>query len=194
MSDYCTADEAKQLAIPEYKPGNAEQTAALAAMITAASRWVDRYTGRPTDWFAPAAVEPTTRRFRGDGRNVLRVPRHVGTPAITNPAVSASSVYQDSNGWIRYNDQFADGSDYFGSVDEPFFRYGQIYIVSARWGFESTPDEIKLATALIAGKIWDLGRGIIGQVTPTGFVIERDMPPAAKTILDTWKRKEGEIC
>jgi hypothetical protein len=68
-----------------------------------------------------------------------------------------------------------------------------VYKVSARWGFAETPDDIVLACKMIAQHIWDRGQGTFGQVTPAGFVIERDIPPPARLILDNWKRKEFEL-
>jgi hypothetical protein len=197
---YVTKERVKLLTIPEADLNKTEIATAIDALAEAASRMIDRYTDRPTGWFEQAGTrdDPTERRFRGDGKNYLRIPRHVGDASVTSPVVADSTLYQNDKGWLVYNDGIANsgnGPDYFPENSNcGFFAAGAIYIVSAVWKFETLPAEIELAAALIVGHIWDRGKGVIGQITPSGFVIERDMPPTAKTILENWKRREGEIC
>jgi hypothetical protein len=197
---YVTKEIVKSLAIPELKLDKTEVAASIDALCISASAMIDRFTDRPAGWFnqvADPAPAPTTRRFRGEGKNYLRIPRHVGTASIVSPIVAGSTVYENANGWIVYNDGIAgsgNGPDYYPESGQGgFFNCGSIYDVSAIWAFAVLPADIELAAAFIVGHIWDRGRGVIGQITPTGFVIERDMPPMAKTILEGWKRREGEI-
>lgn len=196
---YVTKERVKLLTVPELNLGNPDVANAVDALCVAVSSLIDRYTDRPAGWFAAAAENEsaTQRRFRGEGKNYLRTPRHVGTASIVSPVVAASTVYENEKGWILYNDGIAgsgNGPDYFPSdYCGGFFSDNSIYIVSAVWKFAAVPSDIELAAALIVGHIWDRGKGVIGQVSPDGFVIERDMPPTAKTMLDQWKRREGEI-
>lgn len=197
---YVTKERVKMLAVPELKLDNQDVAEAVDALCVAVSRAIDRFTDRPDGWFEAAGDNPTAtqRRFRGEGKNYLRIPRHVGTASIVSPIVADSAVYQNDKGWIVYNDGIpgsGNGPDYFPENSYcGFFADNAIYIVSAVWAFTATPADVEAAAALFVGHIWDRGKGVIGQVTPSGFVIERDMPPTVKTMLDGWKRREGEIC
>jgi hypothetical protein len=191
---YVTKENVKLWVIPEADLTDADTAARIDALINAASGMVDKYCRRPEGYFSPAAAEPTTRRVRGEGKRYLRLGRYTGTPTFSSPTISVNSYYFNSeNGWVYYNDLPPNDEFLPGSLGDNFFADGSIYIVSARWGFEATPDDIQMATALIAGKIWDVGKGVIGEISPSGFVIERDMPPVAKTMLTGWIRREFEI-
>lgn len=189
---YTSKENVKLIAVPEANLDNTDTAARIDAYINAVSEFVDRYTDRPAGYFLPT-TEAAERRYRGEGKNYLRVGRYHADFAFVSPTVGASSVYYDANGWPRWNDQpLNDQADYF-PTDQPFFGAGSLYVVSAKWGFAATPADIATATALFAGKLWDLGEGVIGEVTPTGFVIERDMPPTVRLLLDQWKRREFEL-
>jgi hypothetical protein len=116
---YVTKEIVKSLAIPELKLDKTEVAASIDALCIAASAMIDRFTDRPAGWFnqvADPAPAPTTRRFRGEGKNYLRIPRHVGTASIVSPVVAGSTVYENAKGWIVYNDGIAgsgNGPDYY---------------------------------------------------------------------------------
>lgn len=195
---YCTKEQAQLWVIQEANLNEQATADRIDALINAASVLVDRYTKRPAEYFKDRSADAASeRRYRGEGKNYLRLGKWFGSdPAITSPIVSATSVYvHPENGWIYYNDQPSnDMPEYIpGELSRNFFCAGQLYVVTAKWGFEAVPDDIAMATALIAGKAWDIGKGVIGQIAPDGFVIERDMPKLAKTILDNWVRRDFEL-
>lgn len=193
---YCTLELVKSLASPETDIADADTITQVNAMIDAVSAWIDTYTDRPANYFGVAADDPTVRRYRGQDKDLLRIGPHVGTAAVTIPLVAASLIHEDSNGWIRYDglDNISGDEDYISTYKTGrFFEKDVTYHVSARWGFVAIPPDIVLACALIVGEIMDRGKGVIGQVSPAGFVIERAMPLAARDILDGRKRKEFEI-
>lgn len=138
-------------------------------------------------------VAASVRRYRGENKPYLRVGPHVGDATITSPVISPSLVYVDRNGWIRYDDAITNqgDEDYFNDLRrDTFFSAGTVYQVSARWGFGETPDDIVTACALIVGDLLDRGSGVIGQISPSGFVIERTMPLAARDILNNNRKRE----
>jgi hypothetical protein len=191
---YCTPAQVKLIAKPEVDV--VSQADEINALINGVSAWIDKYTGFPEQYFSPAADDPSDRRFRGENKPYLRIGRHVGDAAITSPTISPALIYTDQNGWLRYNDSITNqgDEDYFSDKRrDTFFSTGTIYIVSARWGFEATPDDIVTACALIVGDLLDRGAGVIGQVSPSGFVIERTMPLAAREILNNNRRREFQI-
>lgn len=191
---YITIAELKSYALPELNIDDDEQVAAAELLIESVSAFVDRHCKRPDEYFSPAAADATVRRFRGEGQDYLRIGKHVGPAAVTNPAVSASVLYESGNGWLRWSQQATNGDDDFlATIAGGFFRRDQVYSVSARWGFASTPADIKQAVALIVGEIHERGKGVIGEISPAGFVIEREMPLQARAILRPWIRREFEI-
>lgn len=192
---YCTPEQIKAQAVPEVDLEAEGVSELLEALAAAASGLIDRYTKRPDSYFAVAATEPADRRYRGEGKRYLAVGRYVvDTLTFTSPTIAETSYYiNPQNGWIYHNDTPPnDQSDYWPE-NAAFFRQDSVYIVSARWGFAATPPEIVTAAALIAGKVFDQGKGVAGEITPSGFVIDRDIPPTAKAILQTWIKREFEI-
>lgn len=197
MANYCTPDEVKLIAVPEIEDvAETSTAAALAALIPAASRLIDKFCDRPENYFSAAAADPTERTFRGEGKPYIRVGRYVEADGLEfiSPIVAASNFYLMPNGWPRWKDYPSnDQPDYWPINSDAFFSAGQVYTIAARWGYAATPADITVAAALITGKMHDLGKGVIGEVSPAGFVIERDIPPTARLLLEGHKRREFEI-
>lgn len=198
MASYADINELIADVLPNVKPGNAPQVATITRITDSVSRFIDGYCDRPENYFAALGIgsPATPRRFRGRGKNFLPIARHVaGSATVTNFEVGG--FYEHPiNGWLYINnDAAASGGGYGDPLpgDEPGFADGALYIVNARWGFEATPTDIRLATEQIVGQIWDRGQGVIGEISPTGFVIERDIPLTARAFLDKWIRREHEI-
>lgn len=170
-----------------------EEKAAISAVLAAASSFVDRETLRGSGFFAVSPNEPTTRRFRGDGTRILRIPAHIkGSVSVEN--VPLAAWYEsDVNQWL-YKYDTGQIEPFVPSYDGyPVWTRGGLYNVAARWGFAETPAEIVECVSMIALRWWQSQQGTLGQITPTGFVIERDVPPAARAILDSWTKGEFEI-
>jgi hypothetical protein len=146
----------------------------------------------------PGSYSPATvRRYRGRGENFLRIGNHVAD-TVTIDGFAEGDFYEASNGWLFATDTpaTAPGSyddDRYSTRPIGLFACEALYLVSARWGFAYTPPDIVTACKMIAQHVWDRGQGTFGQVTPSGFVIERDMPPPVRLMLDGWTRKEFEL-
>lgn len=147
------------------------------------------------------AVPASTRRYRGKGKNYLQIGRHVAGSA-TIPGTDSTLYYEHpENGWLYAVDNAAvagvGGNDQYNSFDanfnKCFFAKDALYLVSARWGFASIPMDITMATKQIVQQIWDRGQGVIGEVTPSGFVVEREIPLTARAFLQRWVRREFEV-
>ncbi len=139
------------------------------------------------------------RRYRGNGKNYLQIGRHVrGTVSVEN--VGSSLYYEHpENGWLFATDVAGQpGSGYEGDNDYRLqncnlFAANALYLVTARWGFAETPQDITMAVKQITQHIWDRGKGVIGQISPSGFVVERDIPLTAKAMLTNWIRRDFEV-
>lgn len=205
MSVYADRDQLVSDYLPEVK--KPAELAAIDRILEAASALCDSYTRRRkpdgTLYFLPSPAQPTVRRFRGEGLPYLRLPRHVFGTAGLQDLVGMVVYESDANGWLYIDNPYLNefnaldetvinGADYFPSGFYPTFWQGKIYLVLARWGYDAIPPEITEAVRLIAARWFETQRGTIGQIAPNGFVIERDLPPAAKTLLKPFIKREFE--
>ncbi|MBX3288456.1 MAG: hypothetical protein KF855_03830 [Acidobacteria bacterium] len=178
----------------DYLPdtNSAPELTALGRILDNVSAFVDTYCRRRPGYFNPSPADPTTRRVRGEGQHYLRLPKHIpgsiSSIALNGQTLDPASYYEsDKNGWI-----YAEDTDSGFSSDLQFYE-DRIYLVTARWGYAATPLDIGEAVRQTVVRIWEAQRGVLGDVTPDGFVIERVMPPFAKEVLDNYKRREFEI-
>ena len=166
---------------------------AIAAVLAAASTFVDNSTGRGDGAFAVSPDDPTTRRFRGDGTRILRIPTHIrGTVAVEN--VPLAAWYEsDINGWL-YKYDTGQMESFVPNFDGyPVWTKGGLYNVAARWGFAAIPADIVEAVSQITMRWWETQKGTFGQITPSGFVIERDVPLAAQSIIENYRKGEFDL-
>lgn len=168
----------------------------------AVSRFIDNYCKRPVDYFAamPTGEDTpakTVRRFRSTGERFLRIPRHVaGSVELTNPAIAADRFYEsEANGWLYPATQpGVVGDDYFaGDGVGQVFLNGALYEVTAHWYFAETPADILEAGKQIIESIWAKGKGVIGDVSPDGFVIDRAIPLTAAAMLKPYIKRQFEV-
>lgn len=191
----------KDLLIADYIPEAKSQSEkdAIGRILDAVSVFVDGYCKRTSGFFNPSPADATVRRVRGEGERFLRLPTHVFgsiTEVTTNyGSVINSSAYYESekNGWLYAEDDGIYPEASFDLCSPDRWADGQTFKVTARWGYAATPLDLSEAVRLIVVRIWETQRGTLGQFTPSGFVIERLIPPAAKEILDRYKRREFEV-
>ncbi|MEO6588886.1 MAG: hypothetical protein ABIP06_06110 [Pyrinomonadaceae bacterium] len=182
--------------LPEAK--KASEIAAVSRLLDNVSTFVDSYCRRPVGYFTPLEAD-SIKRFQGENTNFLRLPVHVFgsiTQITVNEVVIDSSFYyeSDKNGWLYFEENNPFYSDYFFEYFERNrFLSRSIYKVTARFGYAETPPDLSEAVRQIVVRWYETQKGTLGQITPNGFVIERDMPISAKLILDNYKRGEFEI-
>jgi hypothetical protein len=184
---YATLDELISDCLPEVK--STAERAVLGRFLEAASRAIDSQCRRPAGYFAPAAEQPSPRYFSGEGTNYLRLPVHLaGSIDLETGVVVAGHPVRnwvERGGWL-YQTQ---GLGRLGGL----WVRGVEYTVRARWGYEATPADIVYYCKELATHYFNKHRGVIGQQLPSGFVIERDMPPTVKSGLVPYRRKECEV-
>ena len=200
--------------IADYIPGatKATEKAAVGRILDGVSAFVDSYTNRPTGYFNPVSIPaadedseptlpaPTAKRVRGEGTNFLRLPRHVFGTATIQDVIAGSYYESEVNGWLYFDSPLTNAFDGDETVVNgpdcggysPRFWHGRVYLVSAVWGYERTPADLEEAVRQTVVKWYETQRGVLGQITPNGFVIERDIPKSAKLILDNYKKREFE--
>lgn len=168
---------------------SAAEQAALGRILAAVTVAIDSYTKRPPQYFASAEAQPTARFFTGEGKVYLRLPVHIAGSIDPAEGVDCSghsiTNWVERGGWLYQTS----GLGKLGGI----WQRGVEYTVSARWGYDTTPADITEACRQLVVHYFERQRGTIGQVTPNGFVIDRDMPPTVKTLLAAYRRKEFEV-
>lgn len=169
---------------------------ALGRVLDGASAFIDSYCSRPVGYFSPSPDIATDRLIAGENRRFLRLPVHVaGTVEIDG--LDMTNFFESPNGWIypvNSNAGLEYSASYVGDDLSDFgvFHKNRLYTVSARWGYAETPAEIVEAVRQITQRWFETQKGILGQITPGGFVVERDIPESARTILKPFRRRQFE--
>lgn len=160
MADYGDIEEL----ITGYLPNvtSDEDKAALASMLTRASRAIDTRTRRPANAFAPAADSTSEQMFYGDGAAVLLLPEFVTGSVET---VTAPTGYMPP-GWAEFRRrEVSTGALRVGlhtatattsGILTPLVPWakGVPFTVKARWGFGATPPEIVEACFQLVRHWW----------------------------------------
>lgn len=187
MAEYADLNELIADYLPETR--SAAELAALGRILTATTKAIDSYCDRPDQYFAPAAEEATVKYFRGQNKLYLPLPVHVGevetVVGVEQGYTLTESNWVERSGWLYRS--YTNGSPF------RLWLRGVQYAVTARWGYEATPADVVEACRQWVVHLFERQQGTIGQVTPSGFVIERDMPPVVKTLLAPYVRKEFEV-
>lgn len=191
---YCDVENLIEQRFPDVV--KAESQEALELLVESASRFIDKYVKKPYGYFLPSPAIGTARTFRGDGGKILRLPKHIrGTCSITN--LTIDDWYESPKDGDLYRGDSAnfpnlrDGWVFelnFNTYDRdvPVWINNRVYEVTAQWGYEEIPADIQEATMQIVYRWWHTQAGTLGQITPNGFQIERDIPKSAKAILDNY--------
>lgn len=168
--------------------GNDDEKAAIGRVLEGVSDFIDRYTRRRPAAFV--AFDPESgyvvKRIRGEGFNFLRMPYQSSLNSVSRVSINESlalgvDYYVSSRGWVYFTDP--------GRI----FVEDEIYLVSARWGYPETPAAIVEAARQLTLRLWETQRGIFGQLTPSGIVIERALPPWVEITLREFRPRQGEI-
>lgn len=193
---YASIDQLINDYLPETK--KPAEIAAVTRILDAVSSFVDTYCRRPAGYFNPAGSE-SEKRVRGEGAHYLRLPVHVfgsiTSVSLNGTAIDPATFYEsEKNGWLYFEDEgYGLENSFYSDETCRTWRDGRVYKITARWGYEATPLDLAEAVRLTVLRVWETQKGVLGQITPNGFVIERAMPPLAKEILDRYKRREFEI-
>lgn len=163
MADYADIDQL----ITAYLPGvtNDDDKAALASMITRASRAIDTKARRQANAFAPAAAETSEQMFYGEGQAVLLLPEFVtgSVETVTAPTGYMPPGYAEfrrrevSTGALRVGLHTATS----GGIRTPRVPWTKDvpFTVKARWGFVETPPEITEGCYQLVKHWWRQGGG-----------------------------------
>lgn len=126
-------------------------------LIERASRTFDREVGVPDGYFNPPLYpHATARTFYGDGTNILKLDPYVAgslEETITVPENYTAPDYIAQNGYlIRSSDTGIPNS--IGRYDNYGWMARIPVTVTAQWGYEYTPADVKSAVIELAINLW----------------------------------------
>jgi hypothetical protein len=170
---------------------------ALEVLIERASRYFDLLCGVEPGYFDAAGSSATARTFYGDGTHFLKLDRFV--PGTLSTTISVPSGYTaprftERQGYLQLagedgipltRSRYACAEGWWPSVP---------ITVTARWGFESTPEDVKHAVIELAVNLWrETDPGNVKLVNLEGQPLREKYPPRVKEIADRYRVNMGVL-
>lgn len=200
---YCTPTEVREAGtqITESAPVKATD-AYLTKLIERASQFFDSIVGVSPQFFEAAGDTATSRTFYGDGTNFLRLDAHVAgslVEAITVPEGYEVPTFIQKDGFLiltttegnlthaltPFPSWYRSGSGWWA---------GQPITVTARWGYEATPADVKLAVIeLTINLLRETDPAAIKLINTEGLAIREKLPPRVKAIAELYRRKASVL-
>lgn len=161
------------------------QKDAVGRTLDGVSAFIDKYCNRPANYFDAAGATGTAKLIRGENTRYLRLPQHVAG-SVTVTGIDATTYYEGENGWLYFK------QPNFITPESSIWYVGRLYEVTARWGYAAIPPAIIEACRQLTLTTWETARGVLGDVTPSGYVVERAMPLSVRETLNLYRRREFE--
>lgn len=131
--------------------------AELDDLIEKASRYFDLLCGKKPEYFEAAGNTPSSRTFYGDGTHYLKLDQYVPgslNTTLTLPTGYTAPDFVERDGHL----QITASNGVLLTSSSPLFSEGwwaNVPItVSAKWGFEATPEDVKLAIIELVVNLW----------------------------------------
>jgi hypothetical protein len=167
----------------------------LTDVIEQASRIFDLQCGVKPGYFEAAAddAEPSTKVFYGDGGTLLKLDPYVpGTldETITVPEGYTAQTFIEGDGYLIRADSAGIPIGTFGRWDG-WNAYVPV-TVTAVWGFESTPADVKQAVIELAINLWrETDPASLKLVNLEGGVLRESTPPRVKEIARRYRANQA---
>lgn len=166
-------------------------------IIVRASRFFDLLCGVSPGYFEAADTNVSTRTFYGDGSHYLKLDRYV--PGSLNTTISLPGDYTAPEFIERDGYLVISSSGVLTSRFAPFPCVGGWYCgvpvtVSAKWGFEATPEDVKLAVIELAINLWrELDPANVKLVNLEGQPLREKYPPRVWEIAKRYRINSGVL-
>ena len=190
---YCTSEEVRRRAHGGSASGGTATTTALPdaeldALIEQASRFFDLECGVEPEHFEPATGAASARTFYGDGTGFLRLDPFVpGTlsATITMPDGYTVPEYVERNGYlVRSSTTVLINTRY--SADP--WPIGVPITVTAEWGYEATPADVKMAVIELVLNLWRETDPVnVKLVNLEGQPLREKMPPRVAQVAKRYR-------
>lgn len=168
----------------------------LAMLIERASRIFDLLCGVEPVYFEAAGVSATTRTFYGDGTSFLKLDRYVAgslNTSITVPSGYTAPTFIERDGYLLIASE--SGIPQTRSVHCAEGWWSNVPVtVSAKWGFDDTPEDVKHAVIELAINLWrETDPASIKMTNLEGQPLREKYPPRVKMIADKYKANSGVL-
>lgn len=126
----------------------------------------------------PAASTATARTFYGNGTKYLRLePYASGSIEDVEPQDSTAPDYREADGMLITTD---------GST----WRHNEAITVTARWGFDETPDDVKQAVIALAIHNWRTADPARATIDAAGETVKiRQIPQQASMVAQKYRQQ-----
>jgi hypothetical protein len=168
----------------------------LNELIEMASRYFDLLCGVEPEYFEAAGATATARTFYGNGTNFLKLDRYVPgslNATLTYPEGYTALDYVERDGYLVITDST-------GVLSSRSLTYcngwycGVPIVVTAKWGFEATPADVKLAVIEMVANLWrELDPAHLKLVAPEHLPLREKWPPRVGEIARRYRVGAGVI-
>jgi hypothetical protein len=191
---YCSNDEVRRRMFGGSGSGGSATTTALPeaeldALIEQASRMFDLACNVPAGYFSgPAFPFASDRTIYGDGTNYLKLPPYVPgslSTTITVPTGYTAPSFVERDGYLilATSDGVLPPFRRFYNCSWPGWWSGVAVTVSAQWGIDSTPPDVKLAVIeLVINLARETDPENLKMVNLDGVPLREKMPPRVAEI------------
>ena len=170
----------------------------LEALIEQASRFLDLAVGVEPGYFNPPAYpDATPQTFYGQGISYLRLPPYVAgslSTTLTAPTGYTLPTFIERDGYLIITD--TNGLTPHGQWRYPYYTTGWWegvpITVSAIWGFEQVPPDVKLATIeLVINLVRETDPATLKLTDLAGMPLREKLPPRVAEIARRYRPKVG---
>lgn len=188
---YCSAEEVRSVATQMTETSIGDEP--VEALIVRASRMFDLICGvAPGHFEARADGVATTLSVYGNGTNYLKLPPYVpGTlsTTISVPEGYTAPEFITQNGYLVRSETgvvVRHPSTSIGWYD------GVPVTVTAKWGYEATPEDVKAAVIELAINLWrETDPAFVKIVNIDNQPLRERLPPRVAEIAKKYRQKQG---
>lgn len=165
-------------------------------LLERASRIFDLLCGVDPEYFEPAGATATARTFYGDGTHYLKLDQYVAgslNATITVPTGYTAPEFIERDGYLQLS------SDGILLTRSHYCCHGGWWsnvpiTVTARWGLDATPEDVKYAVIELAVNLWrETDPANVKLVNLEGQPLREKYPPRVKMIADKYRAKSGVL-
>ena len=170
-------------------------------LIARADRFFDLECGVVPGYFEAAGTTASDRVYYGTGTRYLRVSPYV--PGSLNPTITVPIGYLVPN-FVELGDPpeqhlvttLSNGVFTNLSPRIPYcgWQQGVPFTISAKWGFEATPEDVKLASIELSVNLWrELDPANVKLVSLEGQPLREKIPPRVNEIARRYRTKTAGV-
>lgn len=142
-------------------------------------------------------VVASARTFYGDGTNYLRLDPYVPgslSTTITMPAGYTASAFIERDGYLAQASSDGIVNRFAPSIFTAGWSRGVPVVVTALWGYEATPGDVKAATIELVINLWrETDTAHLKLVGLDGMALREKLPPRVAEIARRYRIKVGEV-